>query len=86
MKHNLNDTIKVKLTDYGKTIYRTYLETVNICYGKNVIKDTEPIVDADGYSKFQLWSFMNTFGAYIYIGNPNIVIENLEFEFVADCR
>ena len=51
-----------------------------------MIKDTEPIVDADGYSKFQLWSFMNTFGAYIYIGNPNIVIENLEFEFVADCR
>ena len=37
MKHNLNDTIKVKLTDYGKS-------------------------------------------------NPNIVIENLEFEFVADCR
>lgn len=82
MKHNLNDSIRVKLTDYGKSIYTARLETINHYYGRRVIKDTKPTVDADGFSTFQLWDFMNTFGEYLYMGNTEIVIENLEFEFV----
>lgn len=80
-KHNLNDSIKVKLTDYGKEIYANRYEAINKTYGKKVIKDTKPRVDAEGYSFFQLWDFMNVFGEFMYMGNTEIV-ENLEFEFV----
>lgn len=86
MKHNLNDTIRVKLTDYGKFIYTAHLERINEYYGKRVIRYTKPKVDADGYSTFQLWDFANIFGDCLYMGNKETVIENLEFEFVADCR
>lgn len=84
MKHNLNDAIRVKLTDYGKKIYTEELERTNRYFGRRVIENTSPIVDADGYSTFQLWSFMNTFGSYLYMANTEIVIENQEFEFVEE--
>lgn len=84
MKHNLNDTIRVKLTDYGKKIYTEELERTNRYFGRRVIENTSPMVDADGYSTFQLWSFMNTFGSYLYIANTEIVIENQGFEFVEE--
>lgn len=84
MKHNLNDTIRVKLTDYGKKIYTEELERTNRYFGRRVIENTSPIVDADRYSTFQLWSFMNTFGSYLYMANTEIIIENQEFEFVEE--
>lgn len=82
MKHSLNDSIKVKLTDYGKYIYTAHLERINEYYGKRVIRYTKPKEDAEGYSTFQLWDFMNIFGNCLFMGNTEIVIENLEFEFV----
>ena len=84
MKHNLNDTIRVRLTDYGKRIYTGQLERLNEYHGKRIIENTNPIVDSEGYTTFQLWDFMNTFGYYLYMANTEIVIENLEFEFVEE--
>lgn len=82
MKHSLNDSIRVRLTDYGKRIYKEQLERFNEYHGKRVIENTDPTVDSEGYTTFQLWDFMNTFGDYLYMANTEIVIENLEFEFV----
>lgn len=55
---NLNEYIKVKLTDEGKEIYRNYYHYI----------DDEHVptldVDEEGFCKFQLWEFMHIFGEH----------------------
>ena len=58
---NLNDFIKVKLNDLGKDVYRHSL------FGQ------DPKVDENGYTEFQLWVFMNIYGAYIGMTDPPIL-------------
>ena len=81
MKHSLNDAIRVRLTDYGREIYAQQLRAINKLYGREVFRNTEPFTDEEGYTEFRLWDFMYTFGIYTYMGNNDIVIEDLEFEF-----
>ena len=59
---NLNEYIKVKLTDKGKEIYRNYYHYI----------DDEDVptldVDEEGFCKFQLWEFMRIFGEHFRMG------------------
>lgn len=59
---NINDTVKVKLTDYGKTIYYHRYDKLNESYGKTMIQPSYPKVDKDGYTRFQLWDLMKLYG------------------------
>lgn len=79
-KININEHIKVKLTDYGKEIFYHQYDNLNKAFGKEIIKPSYPTVDSDGYTSFQLWCFMNLYGRYIDIGVQN-VIEPLEIVF-----
>lgn len=79
-KININENVKVKLTDYGKNIFYHQYDELNKTYGKEIIKPRYPKVDSDGYTSFQLWCFMNLYGSYIYMGAQN-VIEPLEIVF-----
>ena len=58
---NLNENIKVKLTDKGKEIYRNYWHDI----------DDEDVsileVDEEGYCEFQLWHFMKIFGKHFFM-------------------
>lgn len=84
MKHlNLNIFIKVKLTDHGKDIFYHQYDELNsylIKNGGTPIKPCFPETDADGYSEFLLWKFMQTYGKYIGMGAKN-VIEPLNIYF-----
>ena len=71
-----NDTIKVKLTDYGKDIY--YHQYDHLIERGIKIERLHAEVDEDGYSKFQLWSFMHLYGEYIGLAMPNVV-EDISF-------
>lgn len=82
MTINLNDFVKVKLTDYGKEIYyhknddfNEYLEK----YGLEPVEPHFPKVDEEGKSKFQLWDFMKIYGNCMGLAKPN-VIEPLDLE------
>ena len=55
-KINYNCTIKVKLSEQGKTIYRNFYHD-------------DPITDENGFSKFQLWWFMYIFGKHMVAGS-----------------
>lgn len=59
---NLNEYIKVKLTDKGKEIYRNYYHYID---DEDVPKLN---VDEEGYCKFQLWDFMHIFGEHFHMG------------------
>ena len=79
MKINLNDRIKVKLTDLGKDIYYHRVDRVNSFYGREVIKPSFPKEDSEGYSTFLLWEFIELYGPHTGMACPN-VIDPIEIE------
>ena len=74
---NLNNKVRVKLTEKGFEVYRTRLEP--ICGMLRQLYQP-PKVDAEGYSEFQLHDFINLFGQQIGMGlelpcDINILVE-----------
>ena len=81
MKINLNETVKFKLTDYGKDIYYHQYDELNEYIKKKGRKppfeQRMPEVDEKGYTEMQLWCFIELYGNYMGMAKPN-VIEPLE--------
>ena len=80
MRLNLNDNIKVKLTEHGKDIYYHQYDRTNAFLGRELCKPSYPKVDEDGYTTFQLWCFMELYGIHMGMTLPN-VIEPLDIVF-----
>ena len=70
---NLNEFIKVKLTDLGKDIYYHRYDVINKFAEREVIKPKYPKEDENGYTKFQLWDFIALYGLYIDAAMPNVI-------------
>lgn len=67
MKFNINDYVWVKLNDKGKELYLRSFDDIPLEFRRVRLLE----VDSDGYSKFQMWSFMQIFGPHISMGfNP----------------
>lgn len=77
---NLNDPVKVKLTDHGKEIYYHQYDRTNQIAGKEICKPSFPKEDENGYTEFQLWCFIKLYGTHIGMLLPN-VIEPLEIVY-----
>ena len=77
---NLNESIKVKLTDWGKEIYYHQYDRTNQIAGKEICKPKFPKEDENGYTEFQLWCFMELYGEHMGMTLPN-VIEPLEIVY-----
>jgi hypothetical protein len=61
---NLNDHVRVKLTNYGKELIA------------NDPDGAYPYsVDEDGWSEFQLWVLMELFGRHCYCGSVKLPFE-----------
>lgn len=73
IKININKTIKVKLTDLGKEIYYHRFDDVNKMARSEVIKPTMPDVDEEGYTRFQLWYFMQLYGEHFDMCKPKVI-------------
>jgi hypothetical protein len=88
-KINLNDIVKVKLTDYGKYVFYHRYDVTNTYYGREVIHPHYPVEDPNGFVEFQLHDLMNLYGHYLVDGVPNLVIENNSVyiceEYLEDC-
>ncbi len=80
LRINLNEPIKVKLTDRGKEIYYHQYDRTNQIAGREICKPSFTKEDENGYTKFQLWRFMKLYGMHIGILLPN-VIEPLEIVY-----
>ena len=80
MKFNINDYVKVKLTDYGREIHKekyvNLFQSVSYTY-----KYTPSIEDSEGYSIWQLWDLMNIFGPYLSMGMTKLPFET-ELEII----
>lgn len=70
MKYNINDYIKVRLTDEGRRIHRAHhAEIVSALPEKirhsHLIQYSPPIEDELGWSTWQGWNLMQVFGPYM---------------------
>ena len=77
---NLNEPIKVKLTDWGKEIYYHQYDRTNQIAGREICKPKFPKEDENGYTEFQLWCFIELYGMHMGMTLPN-VIEPLEIVY-----
>ena len=73
LRINLNDTVKVKLTRFGKAVYRHRYDQINACAGEEVISPMDPKEDEEGYTSFQLWDFIELYGRHIRLGHINVI-------------
>lgn len=80
---NINEYVYVKLTDYGKTILKEKRKRFNEMLTSKGLKPLESNVveiDDQGYSKFQLWELMNTFGNFIDVHHQLPFETNIKFD------
>ena len=70
---NLNELIKVKLTDLGKEIYYHQYDWINQITGKEICEPQFPKEDENGYTEFQLWRFMELYGKHIGMTLPKVI-------------
>lgn len=71
MKFNINDKVRVRLTDRGRRILREqHIElSMQIPAMRSPWKQyVPPKEDADGWSEWTLWDLMNRFGPYLHPG------------------
>lgn len=83
LKYNVNNKIKVKLTEYGKFVLgREVADTMSMLRTLNVSDEYSPYPEDDaGYTEFQLWNFMRIFGTHFEVWSP-LMIENNEIVIV----
>ena len=75
--YNINDKIKVKLTEHGKDILeKDITDTLGMLKNFNYQKYSPYYTDKDGYTEFTLWDFMRIFGSHFYNGCFQIIEHN----------
>lgn len=68
---NINDYVKVKLTEKGQYIYYHQFDDMNEVIQQidgSLISPPELKYDDDGYVELQMWHLMEIFGRYLYNG------------------
>ncbi len=74
---NINDKIKVRLTEYGNSILeKDVTDTVGMFKNFSYPEYSPYHTDEDGYIEFTLWEFMQIFGKYFYNGCSQIIEHN----------
>lgn len=73
IKFNMNDHVKVKLTELGIDILKNRHEKVKEIFPS--LDEFKLNLDEDGYYKTQLHDLFNTFGNYFYMGAIGLPFE-----------
>jgi len=68
---NINETVKVKLTEKGRLIMKQQFERLRKDYPQ-IGHWTGVPVDKEGCTAFQLWALMSLFGPEMYNGNTEL--------------
>lgn len=81
---NINDFVKVRLTELGRDILLDDLSKVYPNLKRENLWEVSPYhIDDDGYLKIQFWNFMSIFGSHFWNGAPQ-VIEHNEIIFMTE--
>ncbi len=69
MKYNINDMVRVKLTDFGREALQDEHKKFWSSSKRPAPPYAPPKEDADGWSEWQLWCLMNRLGSYMDMGS-----------------
>ncbi|MDQ0492754.1 hypothetical protein [Paenibacillus brasilensis] len=72
-KINFNEYVKVKLTETGLKILREQCNELNSYIGQrggSKVFGIHNKTDDEGYTRFQIWDLINTFGTHLTMGLP----------------
>lgn len=80
---NINENVAVRLTPLGEEIHRQRFDDFKERHPEAKLEYIAPTKDKEGWSTFQLWTLMQTFGSHIGLLRPEpfettIRIENKE--------
>ena len=75
VKFNLNDKVRVKLTDLGRKIHKDnfYEFCLDKFYDYNPPKE-----DVEGWSEWQMWDLFGLYGKHLYNGAPLVFETTIE--------
>ena len=81
VEFNINQCVKVELTDKGRDIFYHQFDDINSRFGKQLIEPYYPKLDSDGYYETQMWCLMQLFGKHLTAGfgfdqpfSPNVIL------------
>lgn len=66
MPFNINDYVRVRLTDFGRKVHRERFRKLNAQIPLHAdLKYTPPKEDENGWSEWQMWCLIDTFGEHV---------------------
>lgn len=78
---NINETVRVKLTDHGRKIHREHFRKLNATIPVTAdLKYMPPKEDAEGWSEWQMWCLMEAFGPHIGMCREQPFETSIEFQ------
>jgi hypothetical protein len=80
IKFNINNEVKVKITDIGYDIWLAYENKFTQylpTYPITTIEELKAKADKDGYTEFQMWDMMSIFGSHMKMGFENPIETNI---------
>lgn len=78
MKFNINEFVRVRLTDHGRAVHAANHAVFWAQAGRPGIPYTPPKEDAEGWSEWQMWSLMSAFGNHMHLGCKNVFETEIE--------
>lgn len=86
MRFNINNHVRVRLTDAGRAIHREWTDNLysSMPAAKREYQYTPPIEDSDGWSTWQMWNLMQIFGSSCGLSSELPFQTVIEFEI--DCN
>lgn len=83
MLFNANNYVRVRLTEHGREVYRQQVDEMNT-YIRKLNPDVElfpyEVIEDDGWSRWQLWDLMKTFGPHMGVARPLMFSMEIEIE------
>ena len=89
LKFNINDKVRVRLTDLGRATLAVLRAQANEQIAKNwslTLAQREPprlplaVLEDDGWSEWQLWDLMATFGEFCGMGRELLFETTIEID------
>ena len=78
---NINETVRVRLTDFGRKVHRERFRKLNAQIPLSAdLKYTPPKEDDEGWSEWQMWVLIDTFGEHIGMCKQQPFQTNIEVE------
>lgn len=78
---NINETVKVKLTEHGVDVYLGFHNMAFLPKRHHITRDGfKAKADSEGWHSFQLWHLMEVFGPHIHL-TANQFFENNNIMF-----